>query len=123
MKRASVTPSLFAPDLPATVRFYVESLGFEQTGSYTNEKELETWAEVSLGDSRLWFFANSLEKQPGPAFSGMIYVFVEDVDAVAARLKGQVPFEWGPDVQDYGLRELGIRDIDGYYIVFARDIE
>ena len=48
-------------------------------------------------------------------------MFVDDVDAMAARLQGRVTFEWGPETQDYGLRELGIRDDNGYYLVFARD--
>ncbi len=55
-------------------------------------------------------------------FSGLIYVFVDDVDAVAKHLEGQVPFEWGPETQEYGLREFGIRDVNGYYLVFARDV-
>ncbi len=56
MKRAPVTPSLFAPDLPGSVRFYGETLGFRQTGSYKEEDGSEIWAEVALGDSRIWFF-------------------------------------------------------------------
>lgn len=122
MKRAPVIPSLFAPDLLQTVRFYVDSLGFRQTGSYKEEDGSEVWAEVALGESRIWFFSNALDKQPGPTFSGLIYVFVDDVDAVAKRLKNQVQFEWGPETQEYGLRELGIHDINGYYLVFAQDV-
>ena len=40
----------------------------------------------------------------------------------SARLKGHVPFEWGPETQPYGLRELGIKDLNGYYLVFATDV-
>ncbi len=121
MNRSPITPSLFAPRLRETVQFYTEVLGFEQTGSYRNVDGIEIWAEVTLGEARIWFFSGQLDKQPGPAFSGLIYVFVDDVDSVAARLEGGVQFEWGPEDQEYGLRELGIRDINGYYIVFARD--
>jgi hypothetical protein len=53
MKRSPVTPSLFAPDLPATLQFYVETLGFAQTGSYTDEGGAEIWAEVSRGEARI----------------------------------------------------------------------
>ena len=122
MKRSSVTPSLFAPDLTGTVRFYVETLGFRQTGSYKEDDGSEIWAEVTLGESRIWFFSHPLEKCPEPVFSGLIYVFVDDVDAVARRLEGRVRFEWGPEVQEYGLRELGVKDSNGYYLVFARDV-
>ena len=122
MKRAPVIPSLFTPDLSRAVRFYQETLGFRQTGSYRDDDGTEIWAEVTLGESRLWFFANALDRQPGPALSGLIYVFVDDVDALAARLAGRVAFEWGPETQEYGLRELGLRDLNGYYLVFAQDV-
>ena len=54
-------------------------------------------------------------------FSGLIHVFVDDMDAVAERLRARVRLEWGPETQDYGLRELGLKDVNGYYPVFARD--
>ena len=120
MKRSPVTPSLYAPDLGATVRFYVEALGFDHSGSYVDEGD-ETWAEVALGEARIWFFSHALDDQPEPAFSGLVYVFVEDVDGLASRLEGSVPFAWGPESQVYGLRELGIRDANGYLLIFARD--
>lgn len=121
MKRAPVTPSLFVSDLKAALRFYADVLGFEQTGAY--EEDGETfWAEVARGDARIWFFANALDGLPQPTFSGLIYVFVEDVDDLAANLKGRVSIEWGPETQPYGLRELGIKDLNGYYLVFAKDV-
>jgi len=122
MKRSPVIPSLFAPDIVQTVSFYVDLLGFQQTGSYKGEDGSEIWAEVTLGESRIWFFSNALDKQPVPAFSGLIYVFVDDIDALAKSLEGNVLFAWGPETQVYGLRELGIQDVNGYYIVFAQDM-
>ena len=119
MRRPPTVVSLYAPDLAESVRFYVDELGFKQSGSYGDDRPI--WAEVGLGDARLWLFSGALEAQPGPAFSGLVYVFVDDVDAMAERLSGRVPFEWGPETQDYGLRELGIRDLNGYYLVFAMD--
>lgn len=123
MKRLAVIPSLFAPHVTDTVRFYAETLGFRQTGSYKEENNgPEIWAEVALGEARIWLFGDALDGQPNPAFSGLIYVFVDDVDALAASLQGRVPFEWGPQTQAYGLRELGLRDNNGYYLVFAQDV-
>jgi uncharacterized glyoxalase superfamily protein PhnB len=122
MQRSPVTPSLYTPDISKTVDFYVKNLGFEQTAVYRDDNGVEIWTEVALDESRLWFFSNPLEQQPGPAFSGLIYIFVQDVDALSAHLQDNVSFEWGPETQDYGLRELGLRDINGYYIVFAHDV-
>ncbi|MCB1743969.1 MAG: VOC family protein [Gammaproteobacteria bacterium] len=121
MNRSAVIPSLFASDLPETLCFYVEQLGFIQTGEYRENDEPATWAEVSLGEARIWFFGCPLDEHPTPVFSGLVYVFVPDVDELAARLRGKLKFEWGPETQAYGLRELGIRDPNGYYLVFAAD--
>lgn len=119
--RNPVVPSLFAPDLPQTLRFYIETLGFEQTGKYEGDDGGEIWAEVTLGDARIWLFSQPLKDQPTPSLSGLLYLLVDDVDAVAERLAGNVAFEWGPEDQDYGLRELGIKDVNGYNLVFAKD--
>lgn len=119
--RAPVTPSLFTPDLDAAVRFYVDVLGFGKTGEYLDEDGVAIWAELSLGSARIWFFGTPLDGRPEPVFSGLVYVFVPDVDALANRLAGRLPFEWGPESQPYGLRELGLRDLNGYYLVFAAD--
>ncbi len=121
MQRAALIPSLYAPSLAEAVAFYVDTLGFRQTGSYREDDDTEIWAEVALGEARVWFFANALDAHPQPSFSGLIYVFVEDVDALSARLAGKLAFEWGPETQGYGLRELGIKDINGYCLVFAQD--
>lgn len=121
MKRNPVTPSLYAPDLEATVSYYVDVLGFEETGNWL-EDDKRTWAEVAFGECRLWFFTHPLEGRPTAVMSGMLFVFVDDVDRVANRLKGKVPFRWGPEDEPYGLRELGIEDLNGYLLVFAADI-
>ena len=123
LKRSALTPSLYASDLEATVRHYVEVLGFVQTGEYREGDGPATWAEVVLGEARIWFFGCALDDHPAPVFSGLVYIFVADVDAVASRLAGKLAFEWGPQTQPYGLRELGIRDPNGYYLVFATDSE
>lgn len=119
MKRAALTPSLYAPDLQATLAFYVDVLGFQQTGGY---EDPPIWAELTRGEARIWLFSHALDDHPAPTFSGLLYVFVDDVDAMAQTLEGRADIRWGPDTQDYGLRELGIADPNGYLIVFAQDV-
>jgi uncharacterized glyoxalase superfamily protein PhnB len=109
------------PDIEATLHFYTETLGFTSNGAYEEAGE-KLWAEVARGEARIWFFTNRLDGFPNAAFSGLIYIFVDDVDALAARLDGRVSVEWGPETQPYGLREFGIKDLNGYYLVFAKDV-
>ncbi len=122
MARGPVIPSFFAPDMEQTLAFYTGVLGFSQTGCWT-DKEETVWAELALGDAKLWFFRHALDQHPDPVFSGLVYIFIEDVDEMANQLHGKVDIEWGPESQEYGLRELGIKDNNGYFIVFAKDME
>lgn len=125
MERSAITPSLYVPDVAAAVRFYTDVLGFSQTGAWAEDGET-LWAEVTRtgpkGPARLWFFSGQIEGRPGPALSGVLYLFTASVDAEAARLAGKVNILWGPEDQEYGLRELGIEDLNGYMLCFAEDI-
>ena len=125
MQRSPATVSLYVPDVQHAVDFYRDILGFEHTAAW-REGDKPIWSEVARegpeGTARIWFFSGALPGRPAPALTGLIYLFVEDVDAEAARLEGKVPFRWGPEDQDYGLRELGIEDPHGYLICFARDL-
>ena len=120
--RSPVTPSLFTPNLVETIAFYQETLGFVQTGIHHDESEIPIWTELSLNQAKIWFFSSPLMEPSTPQLSGLIYLFVENVDQMAQTLAGKVDFEWGPETQDYGLREVAIKDCNGYYLVFAQDV-
>lgn len=126
MERSPLVISLHVPDVAKAVDFYVDVLGFSHAGSW-NEDGKPIWAEVlregPKGTARVWFFSGAIEDRPGPSLSGLIYLFVGSVDREAARLGGRVTIRWGPETQPYGLRELGIEDLNGYLICFAEDVE
>lgn len=119
--RSPLTPSLKVPDVLAAVKFYVDELGFEHTLGWEDEDEL-VWAEVARGEIRIWFFRDT-QDQAGPTqLTGFLYLFVDDVDAEAAMLKEKVKTLWGPEDMEYGLREFGFEDLNGYRLVLAKDI-
>jgi len=127
MEQTALTVSLFTQNVAETLNFYVDQLGFRLTGSWTEGDEPPVWAEVSRdgpkGAARIWFFSNPLQGYHRPAFSGVIYLFVDHVDDEANRLgSNRVDVLWGPEDQAYSLRELGIRDPNGYLICFAEAI-
>ena len=57
---------------------------------------------------------------PGtPVFSGTLYVFPENVTALANEYRDKVEFAWGPEVMDYGMREFAVQDPNGYFLAFS----
>lgn len=125
MERSALTISLYAPDVAAACRFYADVFAFERTGAW-EEGGKPIWAEVARdgpkGTARIWFFSHAIDGMPKPQFSGVVYLFVDDVDEEAARIGRRAKVRWGPEDQMYGLRELGVEDLKGYLVCFAKDI-
>lgn len=120
-----IIPSLYTPDIRSTLDFYADVLGFEQTGVYP-QGESAIWAEATfnnaLNPARIWFFSQPIEGRPTPAMSGVIYIYVPDVDVLAVALAEKIELLWGPEDMDYGLREIGLQDPNGYLLAFAQEI-
>lgn len=114
-----VLPCLLVSNMRQTLDFYVGLLGFTQTGYFPIESDpLRT--EVRRDGVALIFFAESIRGLGDePAQSGLLYLFPESVDRLAAELRGKVPFLWGPEDTEFGVREFAIRDPSGYVLAFA----
>lgn len=128
MERSPLTISLYAPDVQAAVDFYADTFGFEQSGSWV-EGERMLWAEVQRpglnGMARIWFFSDAIRAGDQPGQTGMVYLFLESLDAVdsmASAVNGKAKVRWGPENMPYGLREVGVEDLNGYLLVFAHDL-
>jgi uncharacterized glyoxalase superfamily protein PhnB len=107
--------SLLARNLAETRSFY-ETIGFQHCGG----DDAAGWIELSLGGAVLQFYRDPpIGTLPVPSLSGTIYVHVEDIAALSAPISNQVPFEWGPETMDYGMREFAVRDPNGYFVAFA----
>lgn len=114
-----VVPSLLVTNMPESLSFYLDVLGFSQTGYYPIESNPE-WTEVRRDEATLHLFTDAPHGTPdAPALSGVIYFHPESVEALADELRDKVPFEWGPEVTENGMREFGIRDPNGYLLAFT----
>ena len=114
-----VLPCLLTADMRATLDFYVDVLGFTQTGYYPIESE-PIRTEVRRDEVALIFFTEAVHNLgEEAAFSGALYFFPESVDRMAEELHSKMPFEWGPEESELGVREFAIRDPNGYVLVFA----
>jgi catechol 2,3-dioxygenase-like lactoylglutathione lyase family enzyme len=114
-----VLPCLLVADMRRTLDFYIDVLGFTQTGYDPIESE-PIRTEVRRDGVAIILFTEAFRAQhDAPVISGAFYIFPESVDEVAQELRGKVPFEWGPENTEFGIREFAIRDPNGYVLVFA----
>src|SRR3954452_18559299 len=97
-----ITPILRCDDALVAARWY-EQLGFELLEVYEPEPGWPRFATVRTGD--LWLFLSEHEGDASP--DTLVYLHVDDVDAVAARL--------GLEAEDmsWGMRELQLTDPAG----------
>jgi len=114
-----VLPCLLVADMRLTLEFYVDVLGFTQTGYYPIESE-PIRTEVRRDDVAILFYSESPRfSNDSPQWTGALYIFPESVHQLADELRGKVPFLWGPEETEFGVREFAIRDPNGYLLVFA----
>jgi catechol 2,3-dioxygenase-like lactoylglutathione lyase family enzyme len=112
-----LVPALLVRDMKITLAFY-EKLGFRMTGCYP--RTAPTWAEVTRDSVVFQFHTQPPEGTPtSPVCSGTFYLYPDSVDALADEYRGKVEFAWGPEVMDYGMREFGVQDPNGYFIAFC----
>jgi hypothetical protein len=105
-----------------SLEFYLEVLRFIQTGYYPIASE-PIRTEVRRDDVAIVLVSEAAHLSAEiPAFSGALYIFPECVEQLAEELRGRVPFVWGPEDTEFGLREFAIRDPDGYTLVFAEPV-
>ncbi|HEY2761453.1 MAG TPA: VOC family protein, partial [Pirellulales bacterium] len=112
-----VLPCLLVSDMRRSLNFYVETLGFVQTGYYPIPSE-PVHTEVRRDDVAIILYTEPVHgRDQQPAFTGALYLFPAAIDQVAEELSGKVPFAWGPEDTEFGFREFAIRDPDGYTLV------
>jgi catechol 2,3-dioxygenase-like lactoylglutathione lyase family enzyme len=117
-----ILPCLLVSDMRRALDFYVDVLGFTQTG-YDPIPSEPVRTEVRRDGVAIVLFREAIHADfDGPAFSGGLYMFPESVEKLADELRGKVQFLWGPEQTDLGMREFAFRDPDGYLIIFGERI-
>jgi catechol 2,3-dioxygenase-like lactoylglutathione lyase family enzyme len=115
-----ILPCLFVSDMRRTLAFYIDVLGFTQTGYYPIESD-PIRTEVRRDDVALIFYSEGPRTSfEAPSMTGLVYLFPESLDQLAEELRARnVPILWGPEQNELGYRELAIRDPNGYVLAFA----
>jgi catechol 2,3-dioxygenase-like lactoylglutathione lyase family enzyme len=108
-------PVLSVSDLPASITFYADQLGFSV--GFTAGDPLEI-AGMNMGFGSLHLRRGT----PSPA-GAAVYLVVDDVDALYEHQRGKgVAIASAPSNKPYGLREYQVQDLDGYTLFFAQHV-
>jgi uncharacterized glyoxalase superfamily protein PhnB len=113
----SVTAILKSDDVGRTIEWY-RRMGFQIRGVFPESGE-PTWCEVARDGVVLQFLGGDTPWPGQPSFTGTLYFRPESVDALYELIKDHTTPAWGPEVREWGTRELGLQDPDGYFLTFT----
>lgn len=118
-KVLEVAPVLRVSDAQRSAEWYRDRLGFSIDFLWPEASDTEPprYAIIRRGEATL-----HLSRAEGStAMTSMAYVFVSDVDALAAELEQRgTAVDEGPRTLDYGMREIDLRDPDGNGLTFGQ---
>ncbi|MEM0914542.1 MAG: glyoxalase superfamily protein [Planctomycetota bacterium] len=110
-----VTPILNVKNVPASIDYYVDKLGFHEDWAWGDPVG---FASVSRGEVTL-FLCQDGQGQPGTWMS----VWTEDVDALHAEyVKRGAIIKQPPTNFPWGVREMNVADPDGHRLRFGSNI-
>ncbi len=129
-----LTPLLQVYDMPASVRFYRDVLGFQVvTTSPVFGEDRFHWALLRLGDAELMLntaYEFDETRPPNPDLARTaahddtcLFLGCPDVDAAYEELQGKGIAIKEPVVTGYGMKQMYVRDPDGYGLCFQWSAE
>ena len=96
----------------------VPTRGFELRAVHPDDGE-PTWCERSRDGIVLQFLAGETPWPGPPTFTGTLYLYPASVNALFEEIKEHTPPARGPEDREWGSRELGLRDPNGYFLTFT----
>ena len=119
----SICPFFIVADVPKTIAFYTDKLGFK--ASYSQPEEEPFFAIVDRDGASLFVKSGEASPLPNPKRDPEMrwdaYCYTADPDALAAEFMGRgAPFSVPLKDTTDGLRGFEITDPDGYVLFFGR---
>jgi uncharacterized glyoxalase superfamily protein PhnB len=112
-----VSIALATEDVARSVQFYLDQLGF------ACPLQLDGFARVRLGAADIMLaLPNAHLSWKGPRFTGSIYLEVDNVDELWKSLKTRTRIVYPIETMEYGVREFGLLDDNGYRLSFAQHV-
>lgn len=114
-------------DMPTSVRFYRDVLGFEIVSTSPRAGDQFDWGLLRLDDTELMLNTAYEEHHRPPApdpariaahVDATLYFGCPDVDAAYRHLQAHGIDVKAPEVAPYGMKQLYVSDPDGYSLCF-----
>lgn len=122
MKLTSLRPMLESRNLETTIEFYTGTLGFT-VGDILQDGETTSWCSLYRdGVSIMFCSPNTHMNYGGILLTGSIYFNVEEVDRIWEDLKDKCSVLYNLENFNYGMREFGIKDNNGYVLSFGEPV-
>jgi len=127
MEIRGMAPLFQVFDMPASVRFYRDQLGFEIMSTDGKPPDNFDWVLLRLDGVELMlntaYEAEDRPSAPDPARVAAhgdtsIYFGCPDVDATFAWLRARGVAVKEPTLTSYGFKSMSVKDPDGYDLVF-----
>jgi uncharacterized glyoxalase superfamily protein PhnB len=116
----NVVPMFHVPDVRKTVEWY-RDIGFTVTATYGDGSGGFSFAMLAFGAGEVMFSAGgrvSTETRRDVD----LYVYIDDVDALFAQIRDRIEIVEAPHNMFYGMREIIVRDLNGFWITFGQDV-
>jgi uncharacterized glyoxalase superfamily protein PhnB len=115
-----VAPMFHVPDVRRTVDWY-RDIGFDVTVTHDDNAGGLSFAMVSFGTGEVMFSSGG-RLSPHHRREVDLYAYTEDVDTLFERIKDRVEIVEGPHNMFYGMREIIVRDLNGFWITFGHQL-
>lgn len=119
-----IAPQFFTTDLPATLAYYKDKLGFECLGTWSQPP---VYAIVARDEHRIHFrLAEPPASNPDKYADELLdaYLFIDDADALYDEYAARgVEFTRALDETPWRSREFVVKDCDGRLLAFGADVD
>ena len=115
-----IVPMFHVPDVRRTIDWY-RDIGFDVTVTYGDNAGGLSFAIVSFGAAEVMFSSGG-SLSPRHRREVDLYAYIEEVDSFYERIKDRVEIVQAPHNMFYGMREVIVRDLNGFWITFGQEV-